>query len=105
MRAFFYKYGCGYCSREKFGMVLANMKLPVGRMINFVDIESGDPRVSVIGEIFNKTFAPVIIIDNERPYKYGNSYLNGRTRFAIASTFGNYSTSSIIKNLLWEEVI
>lgn len=105
MRVLFTRHMCPHCRRAKLGVLIANLHLPVGKMIDTVDILMGDPRVSVIEENFGKTFAPVLILDDIYPSKFGDSYLPSYFRYAFASSFGNDSLSTIILDLLNDEVI
>ena len=105
MRVLFTEHLCRPCTRAKFGVLVANLHLPVGKKINMVDTLMGDPRISVLKEDFGNVFSPGLVIEDVYPAKFGKSYIPERFRYSFASSFGNDSLSTIILDLLNGEVI
>ncbi len=105
MRILFTRYMCPHCRKAKFGVLKANLHLPVGSMIDMVEIMNGDPRVQLLNEDVGQIIAPVLAIDHEYPRRYLDSYVKAKFRHVLVSSFGNHTTETLVKDILYEEVI
>ena len=107
IRMVFTLLGCPYCEELSLPIIQRNITLPINDKIEFIDLFSQDPRLSMMAAMQKSEdprdwAAPSMIIDSPRVDRCFNSFREGRgERSIIHGVFNAEHTLNFLNGLIW----